>query len=88
MEGIKFGVALIVLVAFIVLVVQNLSTVAVKFLTSSKKLSLAVPIVAAYLVGGFTARSILCFLNDQRKLDKKTENAGNKAAQRELVFAC
>ena len=83
MKGIKFGIALIILVAFIAFVVQNLSTVEVKFLTSSKKLSLAVPIVAAYLVGGFTARPILRFLNDQRKqrkLDKKTESAGDKTA--------
>ena len=70
MRKIKLVLALLLLAVLIVFVVQNLQSVELRFIVWSTSLSLALPLMIAFLAGGLTARPILRFLNNQRKSRK------------------
>lgn len=79
--GFFFAITLILLL--LVFVVQNLNAVELSFLHLSGEITLAGPILAAYLLGGLTARPISRFLNGQR-LARKQERKSDKAAATKL----
>lgn len=72
MKTIKFALALALIAAFVVFVLQNLETVKLQFVTWEIELSLALPLMAAYLLGALTFRAMFRFLNNRRK-DRKVE---------------
>lgn len=83
MKTIKFTFAVALIAAFVLFVVQNLDTVSLQFVTWEVELSLAVPLVAAYLLGALTLRAVLRFFNNRRKdrkVDKKVAAARREGA--------
>jgi uncharacterized integral membrane protein len=81
----KIGSAFSVLVIFTLLlfVVQNLSSVEIHFLVWTMDGSLAVPVIAAYLIGGISARPLWRLFRGQRKAHKVKVKA-EKAAEKKL----
>lgn len=83
MKTIKFAFALALIAAFALFVVQNLETVTLQFVTWEVELSLALPLLCAYLLGALTLRAVLRFLNNRRKdrkVDKKVAAARREGA--------
>lgn len=88
MKKIKLIAALVLLIAIVVFSVQNLAAVEVKFLVWRSSLPLAIPILAAFFIGGLAARPVLRFLNGQRRVraeDKRTAKAAEKAAKKQAL---
>lgn len=80
MKKLASALSLVVVVGLLVFVVQNLHATELQFLIWNSKLSLAVPIVGAYVLGGLTARSLYRLLNGQRK-QRGTERKAKKQAE-------
>jgi uncharacterized integral membrane protein len=86
MRRIGTMLSLLLLTALVVFVVQNLGSVRIRFLGWGASLSLAAPVLLAYLLGGITMRPILRLMRKQRK-DKKTQREADKRAQEKLQQA-
>ncbi len=67
MRKLKLGLAMVLLGLVVVFVVQNLQAVEMRFIVWATEVSLALPLLAAFLIGGLTGKPILRFLNNQRK---------------------
>ncbi len=80
MKTIKLLFAFLLVAALILFAAQNLTPVSLQFLIWRAELSLAIPVLGAYLVGGITARALLRFLNQRRK-DRKQGRLERRAAQ-------
>ena len=83
MKKLASVLSLIVVLGLLVFVVQNLHATELQFLVWDWKMSLAVPIVGAYVLGGLTARSLYRLLNGQRK-QHGTERKAKKEAEANL----
>ncbi|MCP4445113.1 MAG: hypothetical protein GY811_07190 [Myxococcales bacterium] len=82
--------SLVVVLGLLVLVAQNLHTTELQFLIWGWKMSLAVPIVCAYALGGLTARSLYRLLNGQRKqrsTERKAQQKGEANVKKEEAQA-
>ncbi len=79
MKKLASALSLIVVLVLLVFVVQNLDATKLQFLVWDWKMSLAVPILGAYVLGGLTARSLYRLLNGQRK-QRSTERKAKKMA--------
>ena len=78
--------SLFVLLTLLVFVVQNLNATELQFLFWESKMSLAIPILGAYVVGGLTARSLFRLLNGQRKrrgIERKAQKKAESNAKKE-----
>ena len=80
MKKLASALSLFVLVVLLVFVVQNLHATELQFLVWDWEMSLAVPILGAYILGGLTARSLYRLLNRQRK-QRGTERKAKKEAE-------
>ncbi len=80
MKKIASILSLLVLIALLVFVIQNLRATTLQFLIWETKMSLAVPILGAYVLGGLTARSLYRLLNGQRK-QRSTDRKAQKKAE-------
>ena len=80
MKKLASALSLVVVLVLLVFVVQNLHATELQFLVWDWKMSLAVPIVGAYILGGLTARSLYRLLNRQRK-QRGTERKAKKEAE-------
>jgi len=83
MKKLASVLSLVVVLGLLVFVVQNLHATELQFLVWDWKMSLAVPIVGAYILGGLTARSLYRLLNGQRK-QHGTERKAKKQAEANL----
>ena len=79
----KIGSVLSILVVctLVVFVVQNLGSVELRFLGWTMSVSVAVPVLAAYLFGSITGRPLWRLFRGQRKA-RKTRLKSEKAAER------
>ena len=75
--------SLFLVAALVVFVIQNLHTAKLQFFVWEASMSLAVPILGAYVLGGLTARSLFRLLNGQRKL-RGTERKARKKAESDI----
>ncbi len=90
MKKLATALSLLVIAALLVFVVQNLHTTEVQFLGWEAKLSLAFPIIGAYILGGLSARRLFRLLNGQRKqhkTDKKAKQSAEAKLQKEQAQA-
>ena len=81
MKKLKLALALALLGCLAIFLLQNLSTVSVKFLVWKADLSVAIPILASFFIGGFAARPLFRFLNGQRREHKRDNKAAKTAAK-------
>ena len=79
----KIGSVLSILVVctLVVFVVQNLGSVEIRFLGWTMNVSVAVPVLAAYLFGSVTGRPLWRLFRGQRKA-RKTRLKAEKVAER------
>lgn len=75
--------SLVLVLVLFVFVVQNLGTTKVNFLAWEWKMSLAAPVLGAYILGGLTFRPLFRLLNGQRK-QRKTEKKARSKAESDL----
>lgn len=83
MKTLRFAVALAMIAALLLFALQNARTVELRFLGWEWRLSLAIPVLLAFFIGGFAARPVLRFLNERRKersRDKQLQKAAAKRA--------
>lgn len=73
-------VSLLFVVSLLVFVIQNLDPVDLRFASWTWKMTLAAPVVAAYVLGSLTGRSIWRLMNSQRR-QRKTDRKAQKAAE-------
>lgn len=86
MKKIKLGAAVALLACLVLFLLQNLRTAEVKFLVWEADLSIAIPIIVAFFAGGFAARPLMRFLNEQRR-ERKQDRAVSKAAAKAAAKA-
>jgi len=67
MRKLKLGLAIALLGLVVMFVLQNLQAIEMRFVVWSTEVSLALPLLAAFVIGGLTGRPVLRFLNNQRK---------------------
>lgn len=79
MKKIASILSIAILLSLFIFVIQNLSATQVTFLVWEWEMSLAVPIVGAYVFGGLSARRIYRLLSSQRKQRKLERKAQKKA---------
>ena len=88
MKKIGHFISLLFLIILIVFVVQNLQDVELNFLGWNWTMTLAAPVLGAYVLGSFTGRSIWRLLNSQRrqrKIDRKALSAAQRSLQEKQV---
>ncbi len=81
MKKVKLVAATILLASLVLFLLQNLNTTEVKFLVWKTELSVAIPILAAFFIGGVGARPMIRFLNGQRRERKRDRKAAKRAAK-------
>ncbi len=79
MKKIARFISLIFVLSLLVFVVQNLQDVDLHFAIWDWKMTLAAPVVAAYVLGSFTGRGIWRLLNSQRRQRKVERKARHDA---------
>lgn len=82
MEKIGSVLSILVVCTLAVFVVQNLGSVEIHFLGWTLSVSVAVPVLAAYLFGGVTGRPLWRLSRGQRKARKTRLKAEKVAAQK------
>ena len=83
MKRIAQFISLVFIVSLLVFVVQNLSEVDLRFATWEWRMTLAAPVVAAYILGTLTGRSIWRLFSGMRK-QRKIERKVHKEAEAAL----
>ncbi len=86
MKKIKLVAAALLLAALVLFLLQNLRMIEVSFLLWSAELPIALPLIAAFFVGGLAARPLIRFLKGQRRV-RKDERAAGKAASKAAAKA-
>ncbi|MBT8493097.1 MAG: hypothetical protein KJO07_08565 [Deltaproteobacteria bacterium] len=71
MPSIRQIAALVVLVTFIVFVAQNLGEATIHFLGWKASTSMALPLIAAYLLGGLSGRPLFRLVRSERKRERE-----------------
>lgn len=87
MKRIAQLLSLLFLLSLFVFVVQNLNEVDLRFATWEWRMTLAAPVVAAYLLGTLTGRSIwrlFSGLRKQRKIERKVHKEAETALKEKL----
>ncbi len=90
MKKLVSALSLLVVAVLLVFVAQNLHSTEVQFLIWNARLSLAVPILGAYVLGGLSARSLFRLLNGQRKqhgTEKKAKHQAEASLKKEQAQA-
>jgi uncharacterized integral membrane protein len=81
MKRIVSALSVLIVAIVVVFAVQNLGVVEVRFLFWSTEVSLAVPMIGAYLLGGLTLRRVLRLLAKNRQ-NRKEAKRGQAAEQK------
>jgi len=81
-KKVKWVAATILLASLVLFLLQNLNTTEVKFLVWKAELSVAIPILVAFFIGGVGARPMIRFLNGQRRERKRDRKAAKAAAKK------
>ena len=79
MPSIRQIAALLVLAAFILFVAQNLGEASVSFLSWKATTSMALPLIAAYLLGALSGRPLFRMVRKERKRER--EQLAKRAAE-------
>ena len=82
MRRIRLVLSLAFVAALVVFVVQNLESVKLSFLTWESSMSLAVPVIAAYVAGAVSGKPLWRMLRRQREEQKAQKKATQDAQKK------